>query len=527
VTRKTSTLLVVTGLLAACTGTITDPPGVETDGPGSSPLSCDGAAKVGASPLRRLTRLEYDNTVRDLLGDESRPAQAFVSDEAVAGFDANSVAAVSKQETEDFLDAAAVLAKTAVANGFVTCDPTQDSCGASVIESFGRRAFRRPLSSDEKSDFSALYASAKQEWGATIAIELVIRTILSSPSFLYLVENSAAGTGTLAVDANTLATRLSYFLWGSMPDDELFAAADAGKLGTLDDIDAQARRMLADPRAKGAVESFHVQWLGITGLEEATKDPELFPSYDADLAASMEAETRRFAASVVLEGDARLATLLTADHSFVDGALAALYGVPAPSQPFQKTQLDPQERAGVLTHASVMAAHSGASQTSWVHRGKLVRERFLCDTIPPPPPGVESTDPKNLGRLENPSCKGCHLKMDPIGFGFDAYSPIGGFRTVDETGKPVEQKGAIHGDGESSEFEGAVELAHQLAAREDVGRCVAVQWFRYATRRQETDADACSIAFAQKQFAESGGDIRELMIAITKTDAFRHRAVSQ
>lgn len=536
-TRTSTWFMSIAGLLAACTGAIVDPDrGDPGDGTGSEPLACADSSgpSAGRAPLRRLTRLEYDNTVRDLLGDDSAPAQAFVPDEAVAGFDANSVATVSKQQTEDYLDAAAKLAETAVGSGLVGCDIASDACARSFVSSFGRRAFRRPLSSDEQNDFFELYAASRAAWGAQKAIALVIEAFLSAPSFLYLVETTvpdAGGVQVARVDAHTLATRLSYFFWSTMPDDALLAAADAGELETLEQIDAQARRLLADPRAEATVASFHAQWLGVANLSEATKDPSLFPEYDAALAASMQEETRRFTAHVVLEGDARLSTLLTSNRSFVDAPLAKLYGAQPPASPFAETELDPEQRAGLLTHASVMTAHSGASDTSWVHRGKLVRERFLCDTLGTPPPGAEGTDPKNAGRLTDPQCKGCHLKMDPIGFGFDALSPIGAHRTVDEHGQPVSTAGeivALDRDVDvAGEFDGAVELAHRLAASEDVGRCVAVQWFRYATRRQETDQDACSVAVVQDEFAASGHDVRELLIAIAKTDAFRHRAVKK
>jgi hypothetical protein len=185
----------------------------------------------------------------------------------------------------------------------------------------------------------------------------------------------------------------------------------------------------------------------------------------------------------------------------------------------------------VLTHASFMTAHASAVDTSWIHRGKLVRERLLCETLKGPPNGVEGEDPKDPARLTNPECSGCHLLMDPIGIGFDAYSAIGNYRLTDEQGQSVETAGevvetsSVPLDDVAGEFDGAVELAHKLAVSESVGRCVAVQWFRYAARRLETDQDACSVAAIQQRFAETGSDIRELMLSIATTHAFRYRAL--
>lgn len=543
-------ILAACGVVAACAGTIVDPDG-DGAGNGTNPgggaggggngmtaealCKDDSVPAVGPAPLRRLTRLEYDNTVRDLVGDTTGLAAAFSEDEAVGGYDANSIAAVSKLQLEDYLDAAEKIAKTAVDTKLtqvVACDITTDACAQSFVADFGRRAFRRALSSEEKTDYFDLYKSSKAQWSAKVGIELVMRAMLASPNFTYLVESTVPGSGSVArVDAYTVASRLSYFLWASMPDDDLLDAAESGALDTPTGVEAEARRLLKDPRAAATIASFHDQWLGIAHLEEAAKDTKVFPEWNDQLADSMREETRRFTTAVVLSGDAKLSTLLTSNESYIDGSLAALYGVSAPTKAWDKVTLPADERVGVLTHASMMAAHSGASETSWVHRGKVIRERFLCDPVGSPPPGVESNEAKDLARLEDPACSGCHQKMDPIGFGFDAYSPTGSYRLVDEHGKAVTTAGNVAdteaGSDIAGQFDGAVELAHKLAASEDVGRCVAVQWFRYATRRVESDQDACSVAALQKKFAESNYDVRELLVAIATTDSFRYRAVEK
>jgi hypothetical protein len=308
-----------------------------------------------------------------------------------------------------------------------------------------------------------------------------------------------------------------------MPDDELLAAAAAGDLDTVEGIEAEARRMLADERAKSSIASFHAQWLQLSELDDLTKDAAAFPEWSPELAASMRAETLAFVEEVVFGEDPRLQTLLSASFSFIDGDLAALYGVPSPSSSsgeLTKVELDPQERAGILTQASFLAGHAHAADPSWVHRGKFVRERLLCQTLPPPPPDVDMSTLQDPDRLENPECAGCHVLMDPIGYGFDGYDAIG-----KQVGSQV--GGEIIDDGGDLDVGGAfadpVDLAHKLATSADVRDCLAKQWVRYAVRRNETGEDACSVAAVQGEFASAEQHLQELLVSIAKAEVFRYR----
>lgn len=498
----------------------------EDDGEDEPVAGCEERT-LGASPMRRLTRLEYDNTVRDLLHDTSAPSHAFVADETVGGFAANAVAPLSATQLDQYFAVAEDLAATAVSERWddvVGCNAADDACLDGFVDRFGMQAFRRPLRADEQTGYLELLHDTQAQGDDVAAVEVVIQAMLMSPSFLYHAESHPGEDAVVGLDDYAIASRVSYFLWASMPDEELFELAGAGMLSDPEVLDTQARRMLDDDRAADALASFHRQWLAIDNLTDAVKNAEMFPQWDEDLALSMQAETVAFADEVIRRGDANLRTLLTAPWSVVDGDLADLYGVDAPQSGFAVTQLDPAQRAGILTHASVLTSKSHSAENSWVHRGLFVQEQLLCGELPPPPVGVEVNDPNDPNRLDDPQCAGCHIKLDPVGQGFDQYSPVGAFRTEDEAGTPIDGAGALYDLPEIGEFEGVVELADGLAGSEVVSDCVAKQWFRFATRRHEAEADECAIAELEAAFADSNQDIRELMVALVRSDALRYHA---
>lgn len=500
------------------------------DGSDGEPVpQCEGL-EIAAAPLRRLTGLEYDNTVHQLLGDQTQPASSFAPDESVAGFSANAVAPLSALQLDQYFTAAERLASEAVAERWDTvvgCDVADADCIPGFVASFGRRALRRPVTDEEHASYLALYEQTATAVDADAGVEVLIAAMLMSPSFLYHVEPSEGDDeGPVVLGGYAMASRLSYFVWNSMPDDELFDLAEAGMLADAEVVQTQVRRMLDDQRAASTIASFHRQWLSIDGLGEAVKDAELFPEWTVALGEAMEHETIAFADEVIRRGDGSLHTLLTASWSVVDADLAALYGVPAPQAGFAVTELDPEQRAGVLTHASFLASNAHAAENSWVHRGKFVRERLLCSELPAPPPGVEVNDANDPDRLETPECASCHTLMDPIGTGLDNYSPIGAFQTVDDSGETIDGSGEVVGITDVGTFDGGVELAHALAGAPQVGDCMATQWFRYATRRKETPDDACTVSGIRAAFSDSGQDIRELMVAIASSDAFRFHTAS-
>ncbi len=530
--RRLTAIIYCACLLGGCAGTQPPNDGEEDDG---TP-DCEPA--LAQSPLRRLTRAEYDHTIRDLLGDTSAQAQAFPPDENTFGYSVGG--AVSVLQAEQFGEAAEALAS--VASPFqlmLPCQPGtegQDVCASQFIERFGKRAYRRPLAGDEVERLTALYQWGMTEYDYLGSLRLVLQAILESPNFLYRVEAglpAEEADGVVPLSPYEVASRLSYFLWSTMPDDELFAAADAGTLSTPDEIEAQVRRMLADPKAGDALDTFYRQWLGLEAVEHLTKDPVLYPGFTPEAAQSMHAETLAFARHVFFDDDGRLETLLRAPYSFVDRRLAPIYGLSSPSETLILTDLDPEERSGILTQAAILAANAKADQGSPIHRGKFVRERLLCQPPPPPPPGMAATippfDPDQSTRerfaahRSDAACNSCHQLLDPIGFGFEHYDTIGQFRTADG-GEPIDASGEIVETRDvNGTFVGAIELAERLAGSEQVEECVVKQWFRYAMRRSDTSDDECTIAIAQDVFNDADGDMRELVVALATSEAFRTR----
>jgi hypothetical protein len=517
-----------------------------SDDDGDAAEQC-AAPSVGVSPLRRLTRSQYDNTIRDLLGITGNPSEKLAPDEKVGAFYSNATAPVTELLAEQYMRVAEELAETAVADldGLVPCDPAVDDqvvCGEVFVDAFGIRAFRRPLTTEERTALVGLFELGRTEVGFSEGIRLVVQAVLQSPQFLYHLELGMpdAGSGdVVALDQFELASRLSYFLWDSMPDDELLQAAVGGGLDSADAVRAQAERMLEDPRAADAIASFHRQWLHLDDLGVLEKNAEAYPAFDTELRDAMTQETTRFADWVIRADDGRLETLLTASYSFLDGPLFDLYGVTPPGDhdPTLPVQLDAGQRAGLLTHASVLATHAHADQSSPVRRGKLVRENFLCTPLAPPPPEVDVVppplDPNATTRerfdqhRSDPACAGCHNLIDPLGFGFEHYDGIGAWRATDAN-KPVDASGEVLGTEDiDGPFDGAPELARLLAESEQVRTCVAEQWFGFAFGRPPAEDDTCSFDTMSVAFAESDHDIRELLLAMVTTDSFRHRRLEE
>ena len=497
---------------------------------------------AGVAPLRRLTGIQYRNTVRDLLGlTETVPITSLPSDEAIGDkFTSNIVRPLQGGDLDKYAEAAELLARKAVTNlsALVSCAPTDATCAGKFIESFGRRAYRRPLEAVEVERLKKVHAA-----GGDFAngVRMVVQALLQSPKFLYLVEPIGSGPAgsVVGMDAYSLASRLSYFLWNSMPDDSLLDAAGAGKLNTADSLATEAGRLMKDKRFNDTVATFHDQWLDFHELRGAAKDPMAFPAWSEALRGLMEEESRRFVEHVMTEGDGSLQTLLGANYSFLSGSLYEVYGLPKPAgaaaTAWTKVDLKKEERAGILTQVGLLSGLAREDRTSFVRRGKLVMEAFLCKEVPPPPPGVNDAEtdiPATATAREraalhraDPSCAACHDLFDPIGFAFENYDAIGRFRTADG-GKPIDSKVEVKGtDTINGPVEGAIALSAKLAASEEVRSCVAKQWLRFALGREDGADEKPSLDAAIKSFKESGGKVGDLLLAVVRSDAFRHRKV--
>jgi len=545
-------------LLGACTGTIESADtwdqeaalagpkkGADThvDNPGgvlsiTSPLKCVAPA-IGPMPMRRLTHAEYNNSVADLLGDKTQPARNFPIDTQVGLFDNTADAqTVPVLLADQYLDSAETLAQAVPdVRALVGCDPTGTSgatCVRGFIDRFGRRAYRRPLVAAESTRLLALYTSTRTASDEPTGIRAVVAAVLASPNFLFRPEFGTTGStiaGAKRATPYEVAGRLGSLLWGSLPDDMLLDAAKNGQLATREQVATQARRMLMDPKARAAIATFYDQWLGLSALDTASKDAAIFPAFNDDLRNAMREETRRFVANVIWDDDAKLSTLLTAAYSFVNAPLAQLYGVKGPSDTVSYTRvaLDPTERAGVLTQASMLTAFARPDESSPVKRGKWVRVRMLCQDLPDPPANVPQLPPlaANVSNRErfamhtgDPACSGCHHLIDGLGFGLERYDGIGKLRSMSQ-GVPIDSSGEVTDTVDiDGAYSGGPELAARLAKSTQVADCAPTQWLRYAMGRRETTDDACSLMALRDAFAASNGNLRELMVALTQTDAF-------
>lgn len=536
--------------LAACMGTI----GGDGSGSGENVGEADGGLCVVDTPLRRMTRFEYDNTVRDLLGDDTRPASGLPPEEEIAGFNNQAAAlTVSDLLAEQYMKIAEGIGARAVQrleSLLPSCDPAvdgEDVCADAFIADFGRRAFRRPLAAEEKARLRGLYdwAKADPDLGTFHdGIELVIQAALQSPHFLYRPELGDPGVveGTANVVKLSdweIASKLSYMIWNTMPDDVLFDAAERGELSTREQIEAQARRMVADDRARDAIANFHEQWLLLTHMESINKDPGLYPAYHPGLRELWREEIHQLIEHVIFEGEGTLTALLTTSDGMMNQELAAFYGDDVIEEPigegFERVALDPSRRAGILTTAALLATHAKPDQSSPVFRGKMVREQLMCETLPlppndliiePPPLDPTKTTREQFEEIGNsPECAYCHALMNPVGFGFEHYDAIGRWRDT-QNDKPIDASGEIIGSYSSElegPFDGAVELAHKLAESDQVASCVASQWFRFSYNRTVTEHDGCNLDPVMETFRASGLDIRELIVALTQTDSFIYR----
>lgn len=513
----------------------------EATSPPAQPPSarCDRALPA-RTPIRRLNRSEYANTVRDLLGAGPEILRLLPEDEVSGGFsnDADALVVSSAIVADKYAGAAEALAAEAVGKSLgvlAPCSPGGDEvgCGRGFIERFGRRAFRRPLAREEVSLYQSLFVEGKAGGGFGAGIELVLQAMLQAPPFLYRIELGRAprpGERHALLTSHELAARLSYFLWHTTPDDELLAEADRG-LDAPAALDRAVKRMLADPRARQGVTIFHREWLGYGGVSHAAKDPAFYPEWTATVRQLLFDEAATFLDRLFWE-DGRLSTMLTAPFTHGGDMLAKYYGAVSPDRE-GRIQFPPeQQRAGILTLGTLMATYAGAGQSSPVKRGIYVREHLLCQSAPPPPmidieeppPSRTTSTRQRFAEHNQPACAGCHKLFDPVGLGFENLDGIGRWRATDG-GEVIDPSGEVFAaDDASGAFRGPRELGALLARSHTVQACLGEQWFRFAHGRAPDDGDACTLRHIEETLRATG-DVRQVLHAIATSDAIRHRVV--
>ena len=406
--------------------------------------------------LRRLTHSQFNHTVRDLLGDQTSPANQFPPEDFVNGFRNQSQAqSLSPLLIEAYSAAAEKLARNAFrggdTHGLIPCKPSA-ACRARFVREFGLKAFRRPLEPDEQKRYEALMG---RETDFLKGAQLVVEAMLQSSNFLFRLDETSDPKWKPYVTAS----RLSYAIWDTMPDAELFAAAARGDLATPQGVEKAARRMLDNPRAHEALDEFVSQWLRFDRILTASKDRRKFPQFTRETAVAMTEEARAFVGDLVWN-DRNFMDLFTANYGFVNADLAPIYEVPAPAKEFDRVPFPAgSERAGLLGQGLFLALTAKPEDSSPTARGLFVREQFLCQHVPDPPAGVNTNLPPvteakpqtNRDRMSehatNPSCATCHKLIDPIGFGLEKFDAVGARRekfTLQFAARGGEGGGAAH-----------------------------------------------------------------------------------
>ncbi len=509
---------------------------------GEAPNECTTPGPhPGESPLRPLTSIQYENTVRDLFAGRVDPAGLFPETLITAGFttfiNAN---IVSESKAEDILLSAESISAQATQDlgGLLECATGQSEaeCVAAFVDRFGLHAYRHPLRDEERAILMSIYQLP--DFDLPEKVGMIIETALQSPQFLYIddLDGTPAGEGVEAVDAYAVAQRLSYFFWNTMPDEALFALAADGSLTDPDVLAGQAERMIADPRAKEVVAAFHRDWLRLFALDELQKDASVYPTYSPALARSMVQEIDRVVADVVFTKNGNLTDLLTTRTSFSDTLLDPIYGVDSGSSgpgDFREVTLPNDERSGLLTRAAFLTKHAHDASSAPIARGVFVIRNMLCQDLVIPPGLVAGEIPQIDGSTirerfamhrQEAACAACHDKIDPLGFAFERYDGIGQFRDVYANGRDIDTYGAYQ--DLSIEFEDALDLTDRLVESSVVRDCYAAQWYRYAIGRVETEGD-CSLSRVQQRFTGNGGNVQDLMLGIVESDAFRYRRTAQ
>ena len=415
----------------------------------------------------------------------------------------------------------------------------EDGCARKILANLMRRAYRRPVADDDLRGPFALYSQAKADGGFEAGIEMGLAAVLVSPEFLFRIEREPEGAAAgepYRISDLELASRLAFFLWSSIPDDELLSAAEAGELSDPDRLRRQVERMLADPRAENLVTNFAAQWLHLRNLDGVTPDKRLFPDFDENLRQSLRRETELFVGSILRE-DRSVLDLLRADYTFLNERLARHYGIPhIVGSRFRRVELgDDSVRGGLLRHGSILTVTSFATRTSPVVRGNWVLDNLLGVPPPPPPPDIPDLPKAKIvarelpirerlsAHRDNPACSGCHRLMDPVGFALENYDAIGRWRTVD-TGQPIDASGELW-DG--SAFDGVAELEAVLMARPELFLTTLTEKLLvFATGRGVTANDGPAVRSILRQAEADDYRMSSLIEAIVESDPFQMRRAS-
>jgi uncharacterized protein DUF1592/uncharacterized protein DUF1588/uncharacterized protein DUF1595/uncharacterized protein DUF1587/uncharacterized protein DUF1585 len=500
----------------------------DTSGPPPTPV-----------PIRRLTNAEYAATVADLFPGYTLPEMIFVPDAKVLGFlNLSSSQTGSLVRMEQYEAAAFAIAQT------VSADPTtltgcdadvegEEPCVGRFLADFGKRAYRRPLTEAEQTSLIGLLTRDVGTVAYPTRLAMMVQAVLLSPKFLFRPEigdRAHEGAQGIPLTSWEVASRLSYFLTGSIPDRELAGAADADLLTSKDEVLKQARRLLTSPVAQNQLVRFHMMWLGTEGTPALAKNMNAFPDFNPLLAYYMAKETDQFLRKTLFDRGGTYAELLLSDHTYANGPLAAFYGMAGPDgkDEWARVPLDTSQRVGLLTQASLLATMAKEDRTDPVRRGKFVLNQILCDAVNPPSPEIVAMfKPLDLSKTareqftehrDNPQCASCHVRLDPLGLPFEHYDAIGRWRD-DDRGAEIDASGEVDGHA----FNGVPEMARLLADIPRARACYIEEWTRFVSGKLQSDLDVPYIEWLMTRFSRNTR-ILDLVAAMVGSDTFRYRA---
>lgn len=500
--------------------------------------------EVGTMPLTRLTRTQYNNVIKDLFSGGPHPADVFTPEIAgSSGFLTPGL--VNEVEVQQFQSGADEVVQSLGANllKLAPCDTaklSEAACAEQFVQVFGKRIYRRPVAAAEVQLHTAFY---KNELRGTLALShaeaigVLLNAMLQSPPFLYRWERGPAaplGTPTnVPLTSWEIASRLSFFFWNSMPDAELFAAAEMDALTNPATVKLHAQRLLASARADDMIKQFHREWLWV---RNSWPKDDRYTLWVGGIDHAAVTDVLSTTLHVFRQGDGKWNTLMTTPVAYLNGALAKVYGVAGitntESFKGQMAMLNATERPGLLTRVGILAAGANAIEADPIKRGKLIRIQMLCQSLAAPPANIPilPVDPtlsiraRHVAHVQNPGCAGCHALTDGIGFGFSAYDGIGAYVPTEKS-VAVDTSGVVNEiDGTNKKFASAAELNSILIKSEEVKTCLARQWIRFALGRELENADQPAFDKLYQDFAASDYDLRELLVSVATSKPFLNRA---
>jgi hypothetical protein len=531
------------------------PPGSSEDPPstpaGPKPVpsaegtfACDGSLPTSPARLRRLTAVQWNNTITALGVSPAGPGRVNPFDDGLASgkFSSDvSKVGVPVESLSLLLDAAEAVAgdlAVAVKAGapcLAAAAPNR-ACIEGVLGGIGTKAFRRPITTEELARYSQFFLTETPAEGSDSALKLVLSAILSSPHFAFRWERGSGtpdAAGRVKLTGWELASAISYTLVDGPPDAALLAAATANQLTTAEQIKTHVVRLLGGDGKNPAAGRFFREMFRYPLAAGVSKDPKLYPFHKGPLLVE---DTELFLQQAFAKRGDFLQTLFASPSGMARSETAASYGLTmASAQPVEAAFPDGQ-RAGILTQPSFLVAFSGNENNLPVHRGRFISENVLCQPvpdiplteIPPLPPMTNATMREKLAvHSEMPQCAACHSKMDPFGLALEQYDHTGRYRTTGEAGKRIDASSVLTGAGTTVDgpFSGPVELGQKLAQSGVVRQCFVLQSLRHWLGRDEQTADGCALKAADEAFSASGGDVVELFVSLLTSDAFLYRTV--